>query len=435
MFGLAKESSFAGAKLAPLARLSPRAVSASTRQYSSSGSPTPTTLISVTFSGGWLIQKDDGTGSYQTSKGYQWQNTNPVTSYPYLYSSVSGKNVLTVSAVWQLGSSVSAAPYVKGTGSGGINIPPTVTNLTSGNTATLPPTTAKDSSGNLKVFPNQTNFYNPFTIQWQISFDGGSTWQDAGTSSNPIYVCISKTGPNNVSDKLYRTEVHLACSITGATTSSQAMQNTWSIFSNSTPTNPNAGPNGVKMWDGRTLYYYQPGTDFSHNPGNSLSAFFIAGTGRCGMYALLLYDSWVINGVSCNTISVYPFGQNPNSEDNNNYFYVDNWSLTNPANPHYFSANPYPVGPNEMQQLSIPPGVQPPGGQPPNYGDITSLSGHPGQNDSTPSQKIWGDHEFLQYTDNSQNPPVTLYYDPSYGAIYTGPMDFQTKSLMCFGSN
>jgi hypothetical protein len=387
---------------------------------SSSSGPNSATLNSVTFSDGWIISKDEG-GTYDAP---QWKDS-PARNYPYLYATVSGKNILTVSAKWTLGSSASSAPYVKGTGPGGINIPSTQTTVDSGGSGkkiTLPATAATTA------FPNQTNFYNPFTIQWEISFDGGTTWQNAGESQNPIYVCISDTGPNNVSDKLFRTEVHLACSVTGATTSSQAMQNTWSIFSNSTPTSPNAGPNGVKTWDGRTLYYYQPGTDFSQNPGNSLSAFFIAGTGRCGMWSLLLYDSWVINGVSCNKIGAFPYGQDPNHETINYFFYVDNWGLTNPANPlpgHYTSANPYTVTfPNEMQLLPNPPG-----GQPSNYGDITSLSGHAGQNSPTPSQKIWGDHEFLQYTDNS------LYYDPSYGVIYTSELDFQTKSLMCFGNN
>ena len=53
-------------------------------------------------------------------------------------------------------------------------------------TANHPATTAKP-------FPSETRYFNAFDIHWEISWDGGKSWHDAGTSSNPIYVSLGGT--------------------------------------------------------------------------------------------------------------------------------------------------------------------------------------------------------------------------------------------------
>ncbi|MBI5684279.1 MAG: hypothetical protein HZC54_04305 [Verrucomicrobia bacterium] len=41
--------------------------------------------------------------------------------------------------------------------------------------------------------PSKTRYFNPFDIRWEISWDGGKSWHDASTSSNPVYVSLGNT--------------------------------------------------------------------------------------------------------------------------------------------------------------------------------------------------------------------------------------------------
>jgi hypothetical protein len=323
---------------------------------------------------------------------------------------------LTVSAQWKLQNSASTSPYIKGLAKAdlhtGIDIPQTQATLDSTGFIVTLPVTIADSP-----FPTSVSFFSDFVIDWWISFDGGNTWEDAGTSSNPIYVCLGNTGPNNVSDKLYRTEVHLACSVTGAITPDQAMQNTWSIFSNSTPTNPNAGPKGITRWDGTPLYYYQlypsgNSRHFGENAANSVGDLLgptYGGSGQCGVWAQLLADAWTINGIVSTVIDAQI-----DSSSGYQFFWVNSWTVNSLPGEFTF---PTVYALNDM--LPIPSGG--------NYGALTKADGAAGQNSPTPSEKCWGDHAFVQYGATS------LYYDPSYGLIHTSPADLQATCILCFG--
>jgi hypothetical protein len=390
----------------PLAKFNPRLRSAAevkvamSRQKAAGSSTPAATLDSVTFSAGWDINQDDGSGNYQAP---QWQNT-PARSYPYLYSDVSGTNILTVSAVWTLASSVSSAPYVQGTGPGGINIPSTQATIdSSGTTVTLPATAASTA------FPNQTNYYNPFTIQWQISFDGGSTWEDAGTSQNPIYVCLQ--GPVSGVPSPFRTVVHLACSKTGATNADQAVAKTWALFS---------GPANVCRWDGSPLYYYKPGTtfDISQNPVTTAGLLKV-GSAECFGWAHLLQDAWTLNGVTSQWNEADPIGYQA--------FWVKTWTALPTSGDFYFQSTSFDMNP--YPRSGSPPRPDPygyydkPGGT--NFKNERTLYG---QNSApgAPAEKVFGNHQFLKYNGT--------YYDPSYGVTYTGPADFQSKAVAGFGN-
>lgn len=61
------------------------------------------------------------------------------------------------------------------------------------------------------------------------------------------------------------------------------------------------------------------------------------------------------------------------------------------------------------------------------YGDLTSLSGIPGQNTATPSEKVFGSHFIVQQG--------AAFYDPSYGVTYSGPTDFQTKAVAGYATH
>jgi hypothetical protein len=318
-----------------------------------------------------------------------------------------------VSAQWTLGSSVGSAPYVKASTNLGYNIPSTLTSL-NGNTVTLPATAADDT------FPDTTDLTDLFTIDWQMSFDGGSTWQAAGTSQNPIYRCL--LGPASAVPTLYRTVVHLACSNGGASTADEAVAKTWELFSASIPTNRHVGPRNVMGWDAtaqtwtRPLYYYQKSDanhrHFGENAQNSVADLLgptYGGSGQCGVWAQFLQSALAVNGVSSTVIDATII---PTS--GYGLFWVNAWTENDMTTDFSF--------PGVYFSNDLMP--NPAGG---NYGAMTDGTGAAGQNSPTPSEKCWSDHAFVQYG--------SLYYDPSYGLIHTGPADLQSYCIKCFGTS
>lgn len=67
----------------------------------------------------------------------------------------------------------------------------------------------------------------------------------------------------------------------------------------------------------------------------------------------------------------------------------------------------------------------------PVFGDLTSLTGLPGQNSPTPSEKAFNLHFIVKV------PSVPgiggPYFDPSYGVTYTGACDFEAKAVAGYG--
>jgi hypothetical protein len=311
--------------------------------------------------------------------------------------------ILTIdTAKWNVTSGTIPDPnnvYIQGSGPDGINIPSTKASV-SGSTITLSSVAATTG-----FTPHVTKYYSAFNIQWQVSFDGGSTWQDAGTSENPIYVCISETGPSSVT--LFRTVVHLACSNAGATNEDEAAAKTWALF---------AGPTNVNAWDetaqsySRPLYYYKPGTTFGENPYGSAAALLQSpnNSGQCSTWAMLLKDSWGVNGVTSSYITANPSGYSGGNLLT--LFLVKNWQFNASTSPDPGTWRfPWP-------SVSVPGNV---------YGDLLDQSKLSGQNSDTPSQKAFNNHQFLKFK--------SIFYDPSYGVTYASDTDFQDKAIAGFG--
>lgn len=143
--------------------------------------PPKIVLKAVTFCGGGAIAKDDGSGLHDAP---HWQDE-PRRQHPYLYSA--GQTFGIAKASWLLaGAKLEGSFLVRGSGSDGIKIleSKAVAKVTEAGVeleVTRPATDAKP-------FPSKTRYFNPFEIRWEISCDGGKSWHDAGTCSNPIYV-------------------------------------------------------------------------------------------------------------------------------------------------------------------------------------------------------------------------------------------------------
>ena len=356
-----------------------------------------------------------------------WVDAPPVRE-PYLY--LQGAFMKISYAHWTVRDPIPTSTYtVKGTGprlANGdlIEIPPTGATLT-GSLLEIK-STAADSIVATKPFPaNEVNFYDPnaspFTITWQVSVDGGP-YQPAGRNTNPIYVCL--TGPINNTPILYRTTVHLACSGFGvfntATNADPAFANTWDLIKHR---------NVNSFWGDAwilPLYYYKGGTTFVNNPQGNTARLLSAGTGECTCWTSLMIDACALNGAfpiraraTCNT----------NQFPDYRWFLVNAWTFNAstdldppipPNGPWWWFWTKIPL--NGALGEMVPP---PDSNNPAVFRNLVNSIGAPGQNSPTPSEKLFGFHEFVKYSING----VIRYYDPSYGLEYANNVDFHNQAI------
>ena len=308
-------------------------------------------------------------------------------------------------------------PKIRGMQADGMNVPERTLNLVSGDLY---------EATNIEVataFPaNLTAFHPSFQIDWEVSRDG-STWESAGSSRNPIYVCLADPNSPPVSTvAVFRTVVHLACSNAGATNRNEAVVKTWALF---------AGRN-VTDWTGqRPLYYYRPGTSFalSENP-TTVAGLLLVGSSECVGWSHLIQDCFTINGVGVNSFnqgsSSYTLARS--SLGVSSFFWVAWWAQMSPLEEWFYFEGP------ASDMIPYPPDGR--------YGHYDNGANAlfknqptiPGQNSGldAPSQKVFGNHQFIRYTADGTG--AVTYYDPSYGTTYTDAADFQSQALVGFGN-
>ncbi len=283
----------------------------------------------------------------------------------------------------------------------GVNIPAGATSITvnlTGNTA----------------FPSSTTaHYSPLGVTWNFSpagqacSSGRSVCEGAGSTSSEIYVTLA--APSGLSESVMPlTAVVLAIGNGGATTQTTAFQSTWQQF---------AGPANVYGWDGRPLYYYEPGVGFKGCATSSVGLLTSAtGSGQCGSWANLLMDALAVNGIMSSFTQIQPTDQS--------WMLVNSWTFGTgsslyPAPYHWNLALPIESG-GSPGMVPVAPGSV--------FGDLTSLSTLPGQNTAPPSEKVFTKHFIVQV-------PSSLgagYYDPSYGVTYLNNCDFESKAVAAY---
>jgi hypothetical protein len=317
-----------------------------------------------------------------------------------------------VNAQWKIGKPVAGATYkVKGTGPGQIAIPPTAATLVGTDVIEI------NNVAAINAFQaDLVQFYDTFNIKWEVSVNDGP-YQNAESSNNPIYVCLK--GPNaNGLPTPYRTVVHVACASAGATDADEATANTWGRLSAG-----GMGPANLMGWDeaaqawARPLYYYKPGTTLNGNGLNSTAALLQNpnSTGQCTAWTFLFYDAIRLNNASAlgiqATINV-PLIVG---------FLVKAWI------PNKFAGwKTLQFGTNIPDMIPKP---QVGGKDSEVYGDFTNQQTIVGQNSApqAPSEKVFSNHVFVKYTKQSDG--SVAYYDPSYGAEYSGELDFQQSAI------
>ena len=286
------------------------------------------------------------------------------------------------SAVWTLETGTTVPPNVKIRGIGEYcNIPATDAVVTEGNLIALLDTESTTS------FPNEVMRIEKMSINWQISFDSGTTWINAGKSENECFITLVDP-PARARD---RTTLYHACR-NGGTTPKSCLEKTWSSFSGTE----------VKKWDYDTkgynmpLYYY--GT-LDGGENKNTEKLLTKGDGQCGAWVCFFQNCLLVNGIESKIIEVKPA--------NNDYSEFAVKNINFPA------ISSYPLFPYWK------------------YSDAAMVIGKDtdglkGQNNKRPREKLFAVHLIVR-------PSITLpagvppYYDPSYGITTTSADDYTSQ--------
>ncbi len=283
-------------------------------------------------------------------------------------------------------------------------------------------------------FPGEVSYTPSFKTTWQIRLNGVDPKKDGGTSTdNPVYGAL--TGPiGQDKPKLFRSVVHLACSVDGAANKEAALTNTWSQLSQTNP-DGSVSPKNFKGWDDSTsawerkLYYYKKDSTWAICNGGNSAQLLQSADGRCFAWCWLMYDAIVLNGYNNTSVKGIEVVLNAASGGGTAFLVKDfevliggEWKLDQPwetaTKEFRFGAYVAPGFPDMVPE--------PPGGV---YGQFKNLAKLKGQNSAPPSQKVFANHFMVQCVDGSG---MTVNYDPSYGAKYPNAADFQEKSLIGF---
>jgi hypothetical protein len=218
------------------------------------------------------IQKDDGSGNYDTPHFVRDDAGKTVQSYPALY--VSGQEVQTTTEFKTVGGGFPVV--IKGEVSGGH----TSFTLWATNDTGAP------MSG-FAAFPDQpltadlVDFYDSMKIKWYYGDIHKKDFIYAGQSINQVYVTL-RAPTNGV--ELFHTTVHLSCkNAAGETTDAGCTAKIWSEFTD----------RDVRRVDGTRLTYYS-----SWSCVNADTATLLAnGDGQCAAWAYFFLDMRQIQGV------------------------------------------------------------------------------------------------------------------------------------------
>jgi hypothetical protein len=217
-------------------------------------------------------------------------------------------------------------------------------------------------------------------ITWEISRDGGASWITVPPQSkNDAFITLDT--PQCATP--FRTVLYLATE-RGGTSPETCLTNTWAMFGTTggAPTNVRAWKDDATGYD-RTLYYYNGYT--SNLRAAQMLADEVHSNGQCGAWADLLLECWKANNIPDLTPVLI---EHPTTNGMNGFVVrnVGVGTASYPADaPWQFVAG----------NLNL------------------TVSGIPGQNNSTPSEKEFECHYMARRT----NIPAYTYYDPSYGTV------------------
>lgn len=339
-------------------------------------------LSQVTFSGDNLpIKKDNGTGSYS---GPQYIRASGV-SNPVAYPS---DNKPRVQANFIF--TCSQAPdsiYIRGIGPNEMLF--AYKKVAINGTAGAYNFTYPATYGNVKFLLDKIDYFKPYVINWEISFDN-TYWRFIDSSANTLYVTRGNPMSETYSFKLFETVYDISCrNAVGSTTETATIAAIWTEFTDQQVLNV----------DGDTLLYYR----VMNTSNTSLPALLKYKDAQCYTFAELFLACMKIQGISRtnNYINITPNGDSY-CGNTVNRFIVKNWDFGTPTAAALCSNFPYT---NQYTNL-IP---YPYNAYSFTYEEVSDADGLPGPGNSNPSS-YFNNHQ-IAYVDG-------VYYDACYGVSY-----------------
>ena len=354
-------------------------------------------IDAVVFSGDLDIKKDDGTGSYSTP---QWDSAG--TRNPVAY--VSGQSPI-VSAAFTMDC---------------LYAPDSVTVRAIGPDSVMYPAVKLPvifKSGTLFNIYYPTSFcltafdsgvvdyFKPYTIQWEVSFDGGTSYREIGKTENTVYVVRDNPMAETTRFKLFHTVYDISCrNAVGMNTEKGIIDSVWTEFTDNIVLNHN----------GDSLHYYKP-----MSTGNtSLPLLMKYRNAQCYTFAQLWLACLKIQGIvrTNNYVYITPINNTVCSRTVNR-FIVKNWTFDSATATAECSAFPYK---NTYTSLLPSP-----------YTKYTFLT-----EDVSDSIGIYGSCSLnpSSYFNNHQISYIDgVYYDACYGVTFNSTTEIPTKAFSGWG--
>ena len=355
-------------------------------------------LVSVTFSGGNLnIRKDNG-GTVYTAPQYL---TSASTQNPVAY--ISGNAPRAAAAFTIDCPTVPDSVTVRGIGSDSIifSAIKIIVNPAAGSIHTFnyPATT-----GSHVFTASIVRFFKPYTINWEISFNNGTTWKQIGASNNTLYVTRSAPQAEGTNYKWYHTVFDLSCrNAQYKSLDTAIISKVWSEFTDHI----------VLNYNNDSLFYYK----IMNSPNVTLGSLLQFRDAECYTFAQLFLASIKIQGVvrTNNYVYITPIN-NTVCGYTVNRFIVKNWNFGTPS-----AAATCPSFPYKNTYNSTTGSIPAPYDQ---YvfitADVTDQSGIPGSCNIRPAS----------YFNNHQIAKIDgVYYDACYGTTFPTLVSIKTAAF------
>lgn len=362
-------------------------------------------LVSVTFSGGNLTIRKDSLGFPTPTYSAPHYMASASTQKPVGY--VSGV-APRVAATFTIDCpTVPTTVNIRGFGSDSINfasgactVNPSATTV---HTFNYPATT-----GSHVFTPATVRFFKPYTISWEISFDGGTTWKPIGASNNTLYVTRSAPQAEGTTFKWYHSVFDISCrNAQGMSLDTAVISHVWGEFTDQV----------VLNYKDDSLFYYK----VMNTTNTSLGALLQNKDAQCYTFAQLFLATIKIQGVVRTNNYVYITPATTTACGYSvNRFIVKNWTFGTPTGGGTCASFPWRNTYNTTTGVIPPPYNQ--------YvfltADVTDQAGIPGSCNIRPSS----------YFNNHQISKIDgVYYDACYGVTFPSLVSIKTAAFSGWG--
>lgn len=251
----------------------------------------------------------------------------------------------------------------------------------------------------------ESDFYKPFAIGWDVSFNDGETWRNVDTTKNNMYVTRDNPQSEAGHFKWYHSVYDISCrNADGWSTDEEIIAAVWNEFTDQV----------VLNYADDSLHYYKPKNTVNTN----LGALLANRNAQCYTFAQLFLSTIKIQGVvrTNNYVYITPVYSTTCGGFSVNRFLVKNWDFGVPTGsgceeyPYensYTSLLPYPY--TDYNWITA---------------DVNDETGIPGSCSDNPSS----------YFNNHQIALIDgVYYDACYGVTFESLEDIPYEAFDGWG--